>query len=314
MRQRRAYVVAAHFPNGGTFMAYHLGRILQLDFGFQGVAVRVGGETADHGVFDYDPVFPVVTLAEMEASITDDDVLIANPVESRFFFGLKCRGLKVMYAQGFTTFKLLDCRFDLYVSVSEVVRRCLAFTWGIETEVVPPFIQAETFPLASPWRERPSGSILVLLKGEDDQQSFMLDRLRQLVSQRHPDVSLDQIIGKKVSQRELIERMGQNRYFLTLSVAEGFGLMPLEAMAMGATVLGFDGFGGRDYMRPGINCAVTAYPDIEGVAERIADMLDDPDHAQSLAAAGRSTATSQLYTAERFRDDWRKRFARLLRA
>ena len=48
------------------------------------------------------------------------------------------------------------------------------------------------------------------------------------------------------------------------SYAQGFGLMPLEAMAMGCTVVGFDGYGGRDYMRPDINCCVVPYPDIDG--------------------------------------------------
>jgi hypothetical protein len=294
-------------------MAYHLGRLLQQEFGYQAIAVTVRGEAADHGIFHYDPVLSAVSIAEMEASITDDDVLIANPSFSRFFFGLKCRGLKVMYVQGFTTFSVLDCRFDLYVSVSEVVRRFLAGTWGVETEVVPPFIHAATFPRAPSWHERPPGSILVLAKGEQDHMSFMLGRLRHLLGQRHPGVALDQVIGDRIPQQELLERMGQNRHFLTLSVAEGFGLMPLEAMAMGATVLGFDALGGRDYMWPGVNCAITSYPDIEGVAERIAEMLDHPESAASLAAAGRISATSPLYTFERFQDDWRKRFASLFR-
>jgi len=43
-----------------------------------------------------------------------------------------------------------------------------------------------------------------------------------------------------------------------LSVAEGFGLVPLEAMAMGSVVVGFDGYGGREHLTPGANCAVAA--------------------------------------------------------
>jgi hypothetical protein len=292
-------------------MAYHLGRILRQDFGHEAIAVMVRGEAANHGIFDYDPVFPSISIADMEASITDEDVLIANPSFSRFFFGLKCRGCKVMYVQGFTTYGLLDCGFDLYVSVSEGIRRFLSATWAIETKVIPPFIQPETFPPAPPWRDRPPRSILVLVKDADDHNAFLLERLRHLIGQRHPDVSLDPI-GEKMPQRELLERMGQYRHFLTLSVAEGFGLMPLEAMAMGATVLGFETLGSRDYMRPGLNCAVTSYPDIEGVAERIIDVMDHPDKAETLAAAGRRSATDPLYSIERFYDDWRKQFTALL--
>ena len=120
MRQRRAYVVGAYLLSGGPFMAYQMGRILQVDFGFEAIAVTVRGETPYHGIFQYDPIFPTTDVAGMEASIADDDVLIANPSFSRLSFGLRCRGLKVMYVQGFTTFGLLDCSFDLYVSVSHV--------------------------------------------------------------------------------------------------------------------------------------------------------------------------------------------------
>ncbi|TAN66294.1 MAG: glycosyltransferase family 1 protein [Magnetospirillum sp.] len=305
----RAFVVGAHIPNGGTFMAYHLGRILQLDFGFQGVAVAVGGEAADHGVFAYDPPFPSIGVAEMESTITDDDLLIANPSFSPFFFGLKCRGRKVMYVQDFKTFSLLDCRFDLYVSVSEVVRRFLSCTWGIDTAVIPPFIQAAGFPPAPPWRERPADSVLVLMKGDPAHQGFMLDRLRQLVGAA---AALVPGPAGKVPRHELVECMGRYRHVVTLSVAEGFGLMPLEAMAMGATLLGFDGIGGRDYMRSGVNCAVVAYPDLEGVAESILAALRAPDEAEALAMVGWATATAPLYTQERFRADWSGQFARIL--
>jgi glycosyltransferase involved in cell wall biosynthesis len=92
--------------------------------------------------------------------------------------------------------------------------------------------------------------------------------------------------------------------------AEAFGLMPLEAMAMGTTVVGFDGFGGRDYMRSEVNCAVTAYPDIERLADRIVALLSDPDYAEALAGAGRSTACA--YSYDRLRAAWPELFSHFL--
>ena len=38
--------------------------------------------------------------------------------------------------------------------------------------------------------------------------------------------------------------------FLSLGQHEGLPLPPAEAMACGAIVVGYDGFGGREYMRP----------------------------------------------------------------
>jgi glycosyltransferase involved in cell wall biosynthesis len=99
---------------------------------------------------------------------------------------------------------------------------------------------------------------------------------------------------------------------VSLSAAEGFGLVPLEAMAMGTTIIGFDGFGGREYMRPGRNCLVTSYPDIEGVAERLVVALNAPAFAERLARGGRRTALRFNY--QRFRAAWHDQFRRFLGA
>jgi hypothetical protein len=303
MNERRVFIFEPYIPNGGTFMAYHLGKILHEDFGFFGFAV--GDGTAENGIFDYDPVFPCISAEEMEKVITNDDILIANPSFSAFGFGTKLRGLKVMYIQGFNTFSLLDCRFDYYVSVSKFVRNFIANTYGIDTGVVPPFISVDNFPVGPSWQDRPPASILVSLKG---QPPHLFARLRELLALEMPHVALDVLDGK-VPQHELLTRIGQYRYFLTMAAAEGFGLMPLEAMGMGTTVLGFDGFGGRDYLRSGINCAVVAYPDIEGMADQIKTVLSNPSYGEILAKAGQTTAGSVVYTYEYFRAAWREQFS-----
>jgi len=293
-------------------MAYHVARILQEDFGFVGIGV--GDATPDHGLFNYSLRFRMVSLTDLETSISDDDVLIANPSFSHLWLGLKCRGRKLMYIQGFRTFRILDCCFDYYVSASEFVRKFVSSTYAIETEVVPPFISAESFPAAARWRDRPPGSVLTLtnFKSTDDLEQLLLHRLRGIVAGRFPALTIDAVPAGAFPHRELVGRIGRYRHFLTFSVAEGFGLIPLEAMAMGVTVVGFDAFGGRDYMRDGVNCAVTSYPDVEGVADRLAAVLANPDYAQSLAESGRITGNSHLYTYERFRSDWHRHIAAFL--
>jgi glycosyltransferase involved in cell wall biosynthesis len=83
-------------------------------------------------------------------------------------------------------------------------------------------------------------------------------------------------------------------------------------MAMGTTVIGFDGFGGREYMRSGENCLVTSYPDIEGVATRLVAALRAPELADRLAERGRLTASH--FTYERFRTAWCDELQRFLGA
>ncbi|ROH93290.1 FkbM family methyltransferase [Stagnimonas aquatica] len=49
---------------------------------------------------------------------------------------------------------------------------------------------------------------------------------------------------------QVLERLRQARYFVSLQHQEGLGLPALEAMAAGCLVLGFAGVGGQEYARP----------------------------------------------------------------
>jgi Glycosyl transferases group 1 len=308
-RQRtRVYVVGAYIPNGGTFMAYHLARILRLDFDHDVTVVTVGGETADHGVFVYDHVFPTIPVTQLEHVIAPSDILICNLSFSPYNFGIKLNCFKLMYIQGFTT-SFLDCFFDHYVTVSHFVHDFIMSTYDIETTTIPAFIQVDRYEPAAPWDDRPAHSITINLKGDGEQQRLLLARLRKVLDNRAPEIAaaIDwegavlQARGK-LPARELLRLIGAARYFLTLSAAEGFGLLPLEAMALGATVVGFDGFGGRHYMRPGVNCAVCPYAHESDLADRIIAVMRDPAYAAALAQAGRGTAAE--YSHERFRAAW----------
>ena len=66
------------------------------------------------------------------------------------------------------------------------------------------------------------------------------------------------------------EVIRRSALFLSFSEREGFGLPPLEAMAAGCVVIGFDGGGGREYLRP-----ETSFP-IENGA--IADFVRTVEH------------------------------------
>jgi len=289
-------------------MAYHLARILQQDFGLEAVAVSDSHTTGGHGIFRYDLAWPLVTTGDMLATIREEDVLIANPSFSSLGLGFRARGTKMMYIQGFNTFELLDCRFDHYTTVSSFVQSFVRATYGIDTDVVPPFISVPAEIPVIPWSKRPPASFFVWTKGASPLHRALVDRLHDLV----PEVRLQPTAATKVPHETFLRLLGENRYFLTLSAAEGFGLPALEAMAMGTTVIGFDGFGSREYMRSNANCAVCPYPDIEGVAESIRMLVTDTRRAEGLAEAGRETAAEGRFSYAAFRDAWRSAFARLL--
>jgi len=295
--------MGAYLPNGGTVMAYHLGRILEEEFGFSAIAVAVGAENADHGIHRYPLRMPLVSIAQMEREIARDDVLIVNPSFSSHQFGWRLPGCKISYVQGFSTYALLDRKLDHFVAVSDFVHGFLRGVYDLDVRVIPPFIDVEAATPALPWSQRAESVVLPYRKGIPEAWESSWLRLRAILAERAPDITLaEPLPASGVPHDELLSQLGRARYFLTLSAAEGFGLVPLEAMAMGAMVIGYDGFGGRHYMRPGENCAVAPYPDVERVADLLIEAVNAPEHSAAVAERGRETARHYSYAA--FRRAW----------
>ena len=287
------YVVGAYKPRGGGHIAYHLGRIVAKRFSYRCRVVSLRGEDAGHGRWDFPDVYESVSAAEMESSITDADLLIANPSFSQNEFGLRLPGRKLMYVQGFGR-PVLDGFFDTYVCASEFLRDLVSTLYEIDAPVIPPFIELDQIPAGPPWRERPAGEVLVLAKTAGEK---LLARFQDVMRREHPTARYSLAVVEDVSRAELYETMARHRYLLTLSPREGFGLPPLEAMAAGCTVVGFHGGGGRHYMRSGVNCHAVAYPAMGELCAGVARLLDDEEAAERMAAAGRETAAGFSYEA-----------------
>lgn len=310
-RFQRAYIIGAYLPNGGTWMAYHLGRILERDFCIPATAVSVGDENAEHGIHAYDLRMPQVTQQQMERDITANDILVVNPSFSNQSFGWRLPGFKVCYVQGFNTYPLLDLRLDAYVAVSDFVATYLRTVYALDAPVIAPFINLDRLPSAPDWEQRPAHLVLPYRKGIGEAWENSWQRLRDIVATQAPHITFAEPISSgAIAQPELLARIGAVRYFVTLSAAEGFGLVPLEAMAMGTTVIGYDGYGGRQYMRPGQNCDVAPYAQIERVAQLLIDAVNDPVRSAQLAMRGRETAAAYDYAT--FRTAWLKYLSPIL--
>ena len=310
-KYRRAYVVGAYVPNGGTHMAYHLGRILERDFGVPAVAVTLGAESPDDGIHEYDLRMPAVTLAGMERDIRAEDILVVNPSFSSHQFGLRLPGFKLCYVQGFSTFALLDLKFDHFVANSEFVGGFLRSVYALDVRVIPPFIDQTAFSLAPAWAARPPALVLPSRKGLPDVWQASFARVREIVAQRAPEIEFAEPLPERgIPHAQFLARIAAVRHLLVLSAAEGFFLVGLEAMALGTLVCGYDGFGGRQYMRPDENCTVAAYPNVEEVAERLIAAVRDPQRSEEMARQGRETAQQYSYAA--FRRAWVEELSRAL--
>jgi hypothetical protein len=247
-------------------------------------------------------VLQAESVTEMEAAIQPEDILIANPSFSALNFGLRLSCRKLMYIQGFNTFNFLDLAFDRYVFVSNFVSGVMSQTYGIRGPVIPAFIQSEQFPMPKAWGARPKHVVLVHQKGEAVLQKLLFERLQSIVAVHAPHIHFEFLSSAATPHTEFVRKLGEYTHLVTLAVAEGFGLVPLEAMAMGTAVVGFDGYGGRQYMRPNENCLIAAYPDVAGVARHLIASMNNEVTAKKMADAGRASAAT--YSYERFQNAW----------
>jgi len=83
------------------------------------------------------------------------------------------------------------------------------------------------------------------------------------------------------TEEETADILKRAMVFLSLSVNEGFGMPPAEAMACGCVVVGFTGYAGDEYMRPGLcwpvpdHDVLTAAKTLEEVMSQDMDKLID---------------------------------------
>lgn len=311
----RIFVMGAYIPAGGTYMAYEVGRVAHRRFGLNCYAVQWGKENPLESVFDYPDVFDTVLREDLPEIVRPQDILICNPSFSDGSVGLTHNCRKLMYVQGFNTFSKLDFWFDQHIAVGGFVQDFLANVYAIEAPVIRPYVTTDAVR-PQPWWGREPKSVWFYLKDNPDVQLALLNKLRTEIYNIDADTETsidweDSVIWAGGYQKaDLVAKLAERRYFVSLSVYEGFGLVPLEAMAVGTMVMGFDGFGGRDYMQSGVNCRVQAYPHIAGMAQDITFYLNNPERAASIAARG--PATAARYSRPNFETGWQAQLQTLL--
>jgi glycosyltransferase involved in cell wall biosynthesis len=75
--------------------------------------------------------------------------------------------------------------------------------------------------------------------------------IQRIFSLKYPQFSsIPWQVIENATERETAETFGRSTIVLSLPFLESFGLVALEAMASGAIVTGFHGYGGQEYARP----------------------------------------------------------------
>ncbi len=93
----------------------------------------------------------------------------------------------------------------------------------------------------------------------------------------------------KLPHREALQEMAQADIFCLPSWQEGFGVVYIEAMALGIPVIGVKGEGIEDVIDHGANGLLVRPHEVEDLAEALESLLKSPDYARKLAVAGKAT-------------------------
>jgi len=297
------YVYQGYLPAGGTYMAYHLGRILHQYFACD---VRCVGERPLNSMFEYAVELQSVSEEEFLASVTADDLLICNPSFSAQQFGLRLPCRKLSYIQGIRTFAILDVSFDHYVFVSEWARDFVSTYYGISGNVIPAFIGDRFYSPQPDWSERRSVFLLSQRKFEDVQ----FKKLLQVYASKFSGNVFPYEVIPILPQHQLAEHFRAARFYLSLDAMEGFGLPMLEAMASGCAVAGWDSGGNREYAHHAGDSMLARYGDFDTLADHIHLLLENEAEAKRLSYEG--TLTGRRFDMERFDKGWVKELADFL--
>jgi glycosyltransferase involved in cell wall biosynthesis len=161
-------------------------------------------------------------------------------------------------------------------------------------EIIPCYIDAELF------FPRPKTMQIAFIPRKLPREAAAIQRIFSL---KYPQFqSIPWQIVENATERETAEIFGRSTIVLSLPFLESFGLVPLEAMASGAIVAGFHGYGGQEYARP--DNGFWFPPDhLEEVADALARIViglerEDPDLLKMRDAG---LATAARYSKERTR-------------
>lgn len=296
--KRKIFLFNAYGKYGGSYMLYQIGRICFEVFKTPVYIVQTYNGKRGGGRFDYLYDFPAISIQTMLETVTTNDVFFCNPVHSSHAFGLRLPCQKVMFLQGVNTFTTIDRHFDYYVSTSRFVQKYAKKYYNIDSRIINPFINVDLFNKGIPWNTR-SNQILLLTYKKETVYEFKQLMRRYLTKYPLGSLSFKKI--QNLSQGQLSTIMGQHKYYLTLTPVEGFGLPPLEAMSSGCVVLGFDGYGGRDYFTANNSC-VTGYRDYAPVISFLQEISRNPNVGAHFSQKGMETAKQFSY--DRYKKEW----------
>lgn len=132
------------------------------------------------------------------------------------------------------------------------------------------------------------------------------ERLRRMIAQ----TGLAEQVQLMPRTAHLEEKLSAASIFVLSSRQEGFGMVIVEAMAVGVPVISFDcPRGPGDIITDGVDGILVPDRDTEALSAALLDLVEDPDRRHALAAAARAGLTR--YELATIGDQWRTLFREL---
>lgn len=163
-----------------------------------------------------------------------------------------------------------------------------------DVAIIPCYIDAELFvPRAKTMQ-------IALIPRKLPREAAAIQRIFSLKYPQFQSIPWDIVESK--TERETADIFGRSAIVLSLPFLESFGLVPLEAMASGAIVAGFHGYGGQEYARPD-NGFWFAPDHLEEVADALARIVIGLERKDPglLKMRDAGLATAAHYSKERTR-------------
>lgn len=88
------------------------------------------------------------------------------------------------------------------------------------------------------------------------------------------------------SQKQTVEIYNRSAVFLCATVAEGYGLTGLEAMACGAALVSTDYQGVHEYATDGVNALLSPVKDVNALVSNVSKLFDNDELRYQIAEAG----------------------------
>lgn len=204
--------------------------------------------------------------------INDEDVIICPNASPELICNFE-RGKKYLFVQNWAKYRIRTAEnygFNGIITLSGFCSEYIRANTNLPVYDVQNGIELEHFNYS--YSMKKEDKVLILYRKN---QELIDDFMEKMPPDLRKHFKFN-IVEKKVNKAELISLYQESDMFLNFGYPEGFGLMPLEAMACGCVVGGYTGQGAKSHMIDKETALVVEDGRVEGMYEVLYELMKNP--------------------------------------